>query len=76
MSREGRDPDEDAFQARLALEGHALALEAEVRRLRAALDLFADRDNWLDRDDGIVWYAPRPPWDIAQAALLGTEDGG
>ena len=51
--------------------------EAEAARLRAALTVYADRDNWAHKEDWecdeeavIDWIGPRwPPWSIAQEAL-------
>jgi hypothetical protein len=52
-------------------------LAAEIKRLREALELFADVDNWNDGDEQTNWAlyvfdGADNPWEIARAALAKT----
>lgn len=62
-------------EATAAAESQRQALERKVERLREALDIYADMDNWLHghdeagRDDGDEWSYSRCGAEIAQAAI-------
>ena len=55
----------------------ALNLYTENKRMRDALTVYADRDNWgkYERiDNYFIWiYSTRKGWEIAEAALKGND---
>lgn len=59
-----------------------ISLKMENRRLREALEIYADPKSWDYDDEMVAWKVPNgmilfydgPGWDIAQKALDNTED--
>jgi hypothetical protein len=56
-------------------QAQIVLLRRNNAKLRAALEPFADRDNWLfiGGDADPVWMLPEKPWESASAALANGE---
>ena len=75
-STNGTWPSQDDIDGVIALRNAAPALIAEVRRLRAALEVYADGASWkrgpARDDDAREWVGDSDGYDVARAPLKGT----
>ncbi len=72
-----RMPPRRSYPVVIVTPERIVALEAEVKRLREALKVYADLDNWSvyrsDRGRRVrCWLGALDAWDVARAALERT----